>query len=476
MASPGNPPEDVAKRERESVVLVPEAELLSARIAEDAEERQTAPGIWALPRGDSMSADIHRESISRVLTLLPPGISRQALRISAHRADLPVTLQIAASRWDFLDQVRGGSIDAIVAAQEGLPDLELREILDRARSAEPPIPVIVAVQTADEKVAVHFLRSGAAEVIPAADLAHFPTVLARALKMREFAIQQAAEQQELDRTAARLRDNQKLITLGRLAASITHEINNPLESITNLLYLLAEEQDLSQTSRGYLALAQRELERVAQIARQTLNFSRETSGPVRVHIDGLLEEVLSLYGRRIMEKNLRVERQYDCSEEATVYPGEMRQVLSNLVTNAIEASGLNGRLRLRIRCARSWNDPGVRGIRISIADTGSGISPEVQRRLGEPFFTTKGQRGTGLGLWVTRSIMQRYGGEIQLRSSVDPQRHGTVFSLFLPTNLRPQVVDRKPGAPENSSHSTFSASSPSGSQSRPRAEKPRRRA
>jgi signal transduction histidine kinase len=110
------------------------------------------------------------------------------------------------------------------------------------------------------------------------------------------------------------------------------------------------------------------------------------------------------------------------------------------VTNAVEASLPHGRLRLRIRFARSWSDPGVRGIRVSVGDNGSGIPAEVQRRLGEPFFTTKGQRGTGLGLWVARSIVQRYGGEIQLRSSVKPERHGTVFSIFLPTNLRPQKV------------------------------------
>ncbi|MGA8528989.1 MAG: HAMP domain-containing sensor histidine kinase, partial [Acidobacteriaceae bacterium] len=97
--------------------------------------------------------------------------------------------------------------------------------------------------------------------------------------------------------------------------------------------------------------------------------------------------------------------------------------------------------RVRVRCTRSWSDPGVHGIRVSVGDNGSGIPLEVQRRLGEPFFTTKGQRGTGLGLWVTRSIVERYGGDIQLRSSVDARRHGTVFSIFLPTNLRPQMVE-----------------------------------
>jgi signal transduction histidine kinase len=115
-------------------------------------------------------------------------------------------------------------------------------------------------------------------------------------------------------------------------------------------------------------------------------------------------------------------------------------VLSNLIANAIEASAQNGKLVLRIRDARRWSDEGVQGLRLSVADNGTGISREVRERLGEPFFTTKGQRGTGLGLWVTRRILSRHGGDRQLRSSTTPERHGTVFSMFLPTNLRPQMV------------------------------------
>jgi signal transduction histidine kinase len=200
-------------------------------------------------------------------------------------------------------------------------------------------------------------------------------------------------------------------------------------------------------------MAQRELDRAAQISRQTLKFARETAGPQRTRIDELMEEVLALYSRRIAEKNLRIERRYECREEALVFPGEMRQVLSNLVTNAIEASSMNGRLYLRVRRSRSWSDAGVRGIRIAVADTGTGIPADVQRRLGEPFFTTKGQRGTGLGLWVTRSIVERYGGEIQLRSSTSAQRHGTVFTVFLPTNLGPRAVNRPRGPEEAGSGS-----------------------
>lgn len=403
--------------------------------------------IHALNR-PSCCVTITGPSIPAVLMLRCAAVSHHAVRAAARHAGLRVTLEFAENRREFLEELSRGSTDLIIAGTEGLIDIDTREVIDRARSADSPIPVLLAGGRVGESGAIRMLREGATEIVQSGEMERLPSAIARALKVRQSAVVQSHAQHELDRSTVMLRDNQKLITIGRLAASIAHEINNPLESVMNLLYLLGEEKNLSATVAGYLALAKRELDRVAQISRQTLKFSRETTGPVPVHIEELLEEVLSLYGRRMMEKNLRVERQYDCGEEAIVYPGEMRQVLSNLVTNAIEASSLRGRLRLRVRCTRSWSDPGVHGIRVSVADNGSGIPPELLHRLGEPFFTTKGQRGTGLGLWVTRSIIQRYGGEMQLRSSVLPNRHGTVFTIFLPTNLRPRVVDRGPHGSE----------------------------
>lgn len=415
-------------------MLTLEAGKLPVRLLE---MRPASPAVRAEPPGAAMN----RESIPGVLMLRCSALSHHAVQAAARTAGLRLTVELAENRREFIDELRRGATDLIVTGPEGLPDVELREVFQQANAAHPPIPVILAGGRMAQNEAIRILRSGAAEVLQSGEMERLPTALARALKVRQSAVAHNRSEEEIERTAVLLRENQKLITIGRLAAAIAHEINNPLESITNLLYLLGEERELSGSARSYLALAQKELSRVGQISRQTLNFSRETTGPVRARIDELLEEVLSLYSRRMMEKNLRVERQYDCSEEAFVYPGEMRQVLSNLVTNAVEASLPNGRLRVRIRCTRSWSDPGVRGIRISVGDNGSGIPLDVQRRLGEPFFTTKGQRGTGLGLWVTRAIIQRYGGEIQLRSSVDAKRHGTVFSIFLPTNLRPRVVE-----------------------------------
>ncbi len=379
--------------------------------------------------------------MSGVLMLRCSAVSHHQVRAAVRRAGLALSIECAENRREFFEELRRGTTALILAGTESIPDLNLEEIFDRAHKAQPPIPVVLVGGHASEGESLRMLRD-ATEYLPAGEVERLPMVLARAAKVREFSNAQARAQSELERAAVLLRENQKLITVGRLAASIAHEINNPLEAVTNLLYLLGQDKDLPVQSRGYLALAQRELERVAQISRQTLKFSRETTGPVRTRIDDLMEEVLSLYGRRVEEKNLRIQRQYDCPEEPVVYPGEMRQVLSNLITNAVEASTVRGRLRIRIRCTRSWSDHGVRGIRISVGDNGSGIDPAVQHRLGEPFFTTKGQRGTGLGLWVTRSIIQRYGGEMRLRSSATPERHGTVFSIFLPTNLRPRMVER----------------------------------
>jgi signal transduction histidine kinase len=150
-----------------------------------------------------------------------------------------------------------------------------------------------------------------------------------------------------------------------------------------------------------------------------------------------VDEVLALLRRKIMQKKIDVVRRYDFSGEIVLYPGEMRQVLSNLVVNAIEAMQPGGKVIVHIYETRKWNDGEVRGVRISIADTGTGIAPEQLQHIGEPFFTTKGQKGTGLGLWVSQGILRKYGGELRISSSTKPEHHGTVFSMFLPKEMKP---------------------------------------
>jgi len=287
---------------------------------------------------------------------------------------------------------------------------------------------------------VRRIEEGAAEYIPMSYIERLPLVVQRLQQESATSQRMQRLQEELQQSHTALLDNQKLMGIGRLAASIAHEINNPLESVTNLLYLLRNEGSLSSNAEGYVELAERELGRVAQISKQTLNFYRETQSPVQIRPADLLDEVLVLYSRRIEEKRIQVVRQYKADVSLLVFPGEMRQVLSNLVTNAIEACPIGGKLVLRVNRSRRWSDEGIEGVRVVVADNGCGIPADIRQHLGQLFYTTKGQRGTGLGLWVTRAILKRYGGEIQLFSSTQAHRHGTCFSIFLPTNMRPQPV------------------------------------
>jgi signal transduction histidine kinase len=238
-----------------------------------------------------------------------------------------------------------------------------------------------------------------------------------------------------------LRRTEKLAATGRLAASIAHEINNPLESVTNLLYLIGNNPSLDAKARRHLAQAERELERVAHISKQTLGFYRETSTPVRIDLAETLDEVLAIYAGKLEAKSVTVEKKYRTGAEVQGIAGEVRQVFSNLIANAIDALAVNGRLMLRIAKSQSCeNGSRPPGVRVSIADNGSGISPHDQQRLFQPFFTTKDRGGTGLGLWVSKGIIERHGGSIQARSSIHPKGHGTVFSIFLPKTYQGETA------------------------------------
>jgi two-component system, NtrC family, sensor kinase len=380
------------------------------------------------------------QSLAKILLLANDLTSLHGVREGIRRAGSSAILDMAATRDEFLSLLRSDQIDLILTATTGLQELPVAEILELARNASKHIPVVLIGKDGEEWEAVQALRDGVSDYVRVTQLGRLPAIIERALREQRDRDRQIIGQTELGRTAEILRESQKLLTLGRLAASIAHEINNPLESITNLLYLMEIDHESQDKSAEYLRMAQRELNRVVQICKQTLTFSKETNSPERLYLAELIEEVLVLYGRKLADKNLRVIRQYESPEAITGFSGEMRQVLSNLIANAIEANGENGTIVLRIRFARKWSDPGVLGLRLSVADSGSGISPEARKRLGEPFFTTKGHSGTGLGLWVTQSILSRYGGSLRMRSSVSRVRHGTVFSIFLPTNMRPLAV------------------------------------
>ena len=229
-----------------------------------------------------------------------------------------------------------------------------------------------------------------------------------------------------------LRKSEKLAAAGRLAATIAHEINNPLEAVTNLLYLLRLNDKWDDNARSYVGQAEHELARIAHVARQTLGFYRDTTSPHLMNLPKIVNEVLSLYLPRIQAKHINLSREFDETVQITGLAGEIRQVISNLVANAIDALPVQGALRIRVHHAKELTNSGRPGGKIVIADTGSGISPAHRKKLFEPFYTTKQDVGTGLGLWVSREIVKKHGGNITLRSSVTPGHSGTVFSIFLP--------------------------------------------
>ncbi len=243
-----------------------------------------------------------------------------------------------------------------------------------------------------------------------------------------------------------LRTSEKLVAVGRMSGTLAHEINNPLSAITDLIYLLSQNHKLDRNGRDSLHLVDRELERIRHIVANTLSFYRDTGSPVRVNLSDVLDSVLSLNARKIERKQLRVSKRIEANVSVTGFPGELRQVLLNLVTNAIEATAERGKLSIHIFPSVQWNI-GVPGVRIVIADNGYGISSEVRSKLFQPLFTTKGEEGTGLGLWVSEGIVRKHHGEIRLHSSTRSGRSGTCFSIFLPLELsQPEGQELAKGA------------------------------
>jgi signal transduction histidine kinase len=232
-------------------------------------------------------------------------------------------------------------------------------------------------------------------------------------------------------TEEALRTSEKLAVVGRLAASIAHEINNPLESVTNLLFLARSSQELGEVQE-YLDTAERELRRVSVIANQTLRFHKQSTNRVEVTCDDLIESVLAIHQGKILNSRVKVEIRMRASQPVMCFDGEIRQVLNNLIGNAIDAMHPGGgRLLIRSRNGCDWRT-GQSGLMVTVADTGTGMDLETAQKIFAPFFTTKGIGGTGLGLWVSQEIVERHRGELRVRSSRRPGGNGTAFTLFLP--------------------------------------------
>ena len=233
----------------------------------------------------------------------------------------------------------------------------------------------------------------------------------------------------LERLAAdALRKSEKLAIVGRLSASIAHEINNPLQSVTNLHFLMASASSLAEV-KHHLAIADQELARVVEITTQTLRFHRESVIPGDVKVAELLDSVLKLYERRLIGSNIVVDRHIDRTVLVHGFGGELRQLVANLISNAADSMHGGGKLRVRVMRALERHNGLRQGVRVVVADTGSGIPLSIRDKILEPFVTTKDGTGTGLGLWVSSEIVRKHSGDLRFKSRIGC---GTVFSIFLP--------------------------------------------
>ncbi len=238
-----------------------------------------------------------------------------------------------------------------------------------------------------------------------------------------------------------LLQSEKLAATGRMAAAVAHEINNPLESLVNLIFLARQNCAPESKASKLLTTAEEELERVAHIARQTLGYYKDTSAPVALHIHDLLDNVLTVYGARMMSAEIAVDTRYDDLQKIFVSKGEVLQIFSNLIANAIDAMPEGGVLKVSSRKVFSGSKD---GIQVVIQDNGRGIDPANLDRIFEPFFTTKGNLGTGIGLWVVRQLVERRGGQVSLTSSTSHNASGTTVTIFLPF-AHPKDADDEKG-------------------------------
>ncbi len=326
----------------------------------------------------------------------------------------------------------GRGVGLLIVAEEALTP-ELIEGVGACLAAQPPwsdLPlVLLTARGAVTRGSEHRreLRHPLGNVILLERPVRPETMLAtvqsglRARK-RQYEVRDQMEQYRQAEIA--LRKSEKLALAGRLAASIAHEINNPLTAITNLHYLMARSESLHEM-KELLAIADEELARVAEIAKQTLKFHRESSRST-VDLREIIESVLALYRARLRAVGIEVTTEFGPATAIEGFAGELRQIFANLVGNALDAMRNGGRLLIRVRPATQG---GVAGVRVIVADSGTGIPRGVRPLLFEPFVSTKGNTGTGLGLWVAAEIARHHEGSIRLKSR---EQAGTVFAVFLP--------------------------------------------
>lgn len=330
-----------------------------------------------------------------------------------------------------VDAFRAKDVGAMLIAEEALDDDALA-LLSSALAQQPAwsiLPVLILTKGGKETFRSRRQQSRRA---PLSDitLLERPIQVVTLVSSVKAALRARGDQYVRRNAETILRQHEKLAAVGRVASSIAHEINNPLEAVTNLLYLL-QGTPLTEEQQGYLDSAERELARVSEISSHTLTFNRQRDIRGEASIPALLDSVLVLYQGRTAGSGISIERRYRGGESLNCRPGELRQVFVNLIGNAFDATRNGGRILLRERSAIQ-SKTGQPGVRVTIGDTGHGMEAHVKAHLFDAFGSTKGINGSGLGLWISKGIIEKHCGSIQFRSSTKPGSCGTVFSIFIP--------------------------------------------
>jgi len=393
--------------------------------------------------------------MSRVLVVAPVG--QDGPLICSLLTDNGIRCVVSASSAAARSELPAGA-GAVILAEEALNPAEIAawaaEIATQPSWSDLPVIVLTvrgAVDRENRKKLQQMLPLGNLMLLerPVRPDTFISTVRA-ALRARLRQCQMRDYMVERQKAEEALRKSEKLAVTGRLAASISHEINNPLASVTNLLYLISRSSSLEE-SRQYSEIAARELARVSEIVTQTLRFYRESSKPRAVVVTQIVNSALVLYQARLTAASIVVEREFEDCRPIVAVGGELRQLILNLIANAVDAIGIGGKLKIRVADTHQYSNGMRAGIRLTIADSGSGIEAEVRKTLFEPFVTTKPDTGTGLGLWVSSEIVRKHNGTIQVKSRAKGPCRGTVFSIFLPsssightTNVSVQELVREP--------------------------------
>ncbi|MFZ0912048.1 MAG: CHASE3 domain-containing protein [Candidatus Korobacteraceae bacterium] len=371
--------------------------------------------------------------------------SRESYRTTLTSLGEAVVATDAAGNVSFLNPVAERLTGWDHQAASGRPLREVLRIIDERTRTELEDPIALVRRTQPVvNVSSHVaLLSRSAQEYPI-ELTGSPILNDRdQLVGIVLVFRDITQRRQTDHT---LRSSEHLASAGRLAATIAHEIRNPLDTVSNLIYLLRHEPPSRMVTSQYLDLASEELARIAQITGQLLTFHREAQAPVEVDLAQALQSVLVLFAPQIRKAHVDVEQRFEAAPPVRGFPGELRQVFSNFISNALDAMPNGGKLILHLRESRLTSDPARRGVRITILDTGAGIPAGVLKNLFAPFFTTKGEKGTGLGLWVSRGIIEKHEGTIHLASRRRAGKSGTAFSVFLPFEQEMGLLD-VPSAP-----------------------------